>query len=34
MKKIVIALGEKAIITCHECADDALEGRGGTQIVP
>jgi carbamate kinase len=25
--------GEKAIITCLECADDALEGRGGTQIV-
>jgi carbamate kinase len=26
--------GEKAIITCLECADEALEGRGGTQIVP
>ncbi len=26
--------GEKAIITCLECADDALEGRGGTQIIP
>ena len=26
--------GEKTIITCLECADDALEGRGGTQIVP
>jgi carbamate kinase len=24
--------GEKAIITCLECADEALEGRGGTQI--
>jgi carbamate kinase len=26
--------GEKAIITCLECADEALEGRGGTQIIP
>jgi carbamate kinase len=26
--------GEKAIITCLECADDALEGKGGTQIIP
>jgi carbamate kinase len=26
--------GEKAIITCLECADDALEGREGTQIIP
>jgi len=26
--------GDKAIVTCLECADDALEGRGGTQIVP
>ncbi len=26
--------GEKAIITCLECADEALEGKGGTQIVP
>jgi carbamate kinase len=34
MKKIVIALGEKAIITCLERADEALEGREGTQIVP
>jgi carbamate kinase len=25
--------GEKAIITCLECADEALEGRGGTQII-
>ncbi len=25
--------GEKAIITCLECADDALEGKEGTQIV-
>jgi len=25
--------GEKAIITCLECADEALEGREGTQIV-
>jgi carbamate kinase len=34
MKKMVIALGEKAIITCLECADETLEGRKGTQIVP
>jgi carbamate kinase len=33
MKKIVISPGDKAIITCLECADDALEGREGTQIV-
>lgn len=26
--------GEKAIITCLECADEALEGREGTQIIP
>jgi len=26
--------GEKAIITCLECADDALEGKGGSQIIP
>jgi carbamate kinase len=26
--------GEKAIITCLECADDAFDGKGGTQIVP
>ena len=26
--------GEKAIITCLECADEVLEGRGGTQIIP
>ncbi len=26
--------GEKAVITCLECADDALEGKGGTQIIP
>ena len=26
--------GEKAMITCLECADDALDGRGGTQIIP
>jgi carbamate kinase len=26
--------GEKAIITCLECADEALEGRGETQIIP
>lgn len=25
--------GEKAIVTCLECADEALEGREGTQIV-
>ena len=26
--------GEKAIITCLECADEALGGKGGTQIIP
>jgi carbamate kinase len=26
--------GEKAIITCLECADEALDGRQGTQIIP
>jgi carbamate kinase len=26
--------GEKAIVTCLECADDALEAKGGTQIIP
>jgi carbamate kinase len=26
--------GEEAIITCLDCADDALEGRGGTHIIP
>jgi carbamate kinase len=26
--------GEEAIITCLDCADDALQGRGGTHIIP
>ena len=26
--------GEKAIITCLECADEALDGRKGTHIIP
>ena len=26
--------GEEAMITCLDCADDALEGRGGTRIIP
>ena len=26
--------GEEAMITCLDCADDALEGRGGTHIIP
>ncbi len=26
--------GEEAIITCLDCADDALDGRGKTHIIP
>ena len=26
--------GGEAMITCLDCADDALEGRGGTRIIP
>lgn len=26
--------GEEAMITCLDCTDDALEGRGGTHIIP
>jgi carbamate kinase len=26
--------GEEAIITCFDCADDGLEGSGGTHIIP
>jgi len=26
--------GKEAMITCLDCADDALEGRGGTHIIP
>jgi carbamate kinase len=26
--------GERAIITCLDCADDALDGREGTHILP